>query len=102
MNLPTGTPTYGMWEFISYTDTVLHDWWMLCAEAEGLGLGLGWGLIVSTLLARAIFVPGMVYSQMIGYKMMLMRPDIDEIQASMKRYQSQGVSNHTLSLVSFS
>jgi membrane protein insertase Oxa1/YidC/SpoIIIJ len=87
-NLPVGTPTFGFWEFLSYTDTALYDWWMLCAEPHGLGLGLGWGLIVSTLTMRALFVPSLMYSQITGFKMMLLKPDVDEMTASVKRYSS--------------
>ncbi len=93
-NLVMGKTTYGMWEYINFLDTAFYDLWLLCAEQQGLGLGLGAGLIVSSMLTRAMFAPTIMYSQLVGVKMKLLQPDSDEIQASMKRYQTQGVSSY--------
>lgn len=93
-NVGLGQPTYGLWEYITYLDTAFYDLWLMCAEQQGLGLGLGLGLILSSAITKAIFSPVIAYSQMVGVKMKLLQPDTDEISASMKRYQQQGVSKN--------
>lgn len=85
-----------MWEYVSYLDTLFYELWLACAEPSGLGLGLGAGLILSSFFTKAVFTPVIIYSQMVGVKMKLMQPDNDEIMASMKRYQQQGVSQSLL------
>lgn len=91
-NISSGTPTYGLWEYISYLDVLFYDLWLACAEPSGLGMGLGLGLIVSSFFTKAIFSPVIIYSQMVGVKLKLLQPDNDELMASMKRYSQQGVS----------
>jgi len=58
-NLITGVQTYGFWEYICLLDTTCYDLWIHCAD--GYGLGLGFGLIVSSLITRAIFSPFIIY-----------------------------------------
>lgn len=89
-NLVQGNSTYGFWEYVVYLDTTIYDLWIMCAEQQGLGLGLGMGMVISSLITKGVFAPVIVYSQIVGQKMRLMQPDIDEITASVKRYQSSG------------
>lgn len=58
----------------------------MCAEPSGLGLGLGLGIMVSTLITKSVFVPGIIYGQIMGIKMQLLKPDMEETQTAMKRY----------------
>ena len=38
---------------------MFYDMWIVCAE--NLGLGMGMGLVVSSLLTKAVFTPIIVY-----------------------------------------
>jgi membrane protein insertase Oxa1/YidC/SpoIIIJ len=67
-------------------DNLFYDLWLMCAEPSGLGLGLGLGIMVSTLITKSVFVPGIIYGQMMGIKMQLLKPDMEETQTAMKRY----------------
>ena len=91
-NIQTGTSTFGIWEYIIFLDEAFYDLWLACAEPSGLGMGLGMGLILSSFMTKAVFTPFILYSQQVGIKMKLLQPDQDEIMATMKRYQQQGVS----------
>jgi membrane protein insertase Oxa1/YidC/SpoIIIJ len=67
-------------------DNLFYDLWLMCAEPSGLGLGLGLGIMVSTLITKSVFVPGIIYGQIMGIKMQLLKPDMEETQTAMKRY----------------
>jgi membrane protein insertase Oxa1/YidC/SpoIIIJ len=89
-NLPIGQPTYGIFEYIYYLDTLFLDIWLQCSEPSGLGLGLGVGLIVCSFITKSVFTPLLIYSQSFGVKMKLLQPDQDELTASFKRLSQQG------------
>lgn len=55
-----------------------------------MGLGVGTGLLIASFGARLFFLPSIIYSQMVGVKQKMLGPDMDEIQANLKRYSSQG------------
>ena len=84
-NLPTGKSTYGFWESISYIDTLVFDAWMAASQVGSVGM-CG-GLLAVSLGSRLIFVPLQLYQQILGWKMKLLAPDMDIIQANTKRYQ---------------
>ena len=54
-NVPTGISTFGFSEYVMFLEDSFLDLWMACSQVGGLGLG--WGLIMSALSTRAIFVP---------------------------------------------
>lgn len=87
-NLPSGVSTYGPCEYISYMDDLIFNSWITCSQYGGMGM-CG-GLILTAFATRAIFLPIGFYGQIIGYKMKLLAPDMEEFQANMKRYQKQG------------
>jgi hypothetical protein len=87
-NLATGQPTYGIFEFLNYLDTLVLDLWMACSEPTGLGMGLGFGLIVCSVITKSIFAPIILYGQSVGIKMRLLAPDSDEMMANIKRLSS--------------
>lgn len=77
-------------EYLLSLDALFYDLWLMCAEPSGLGLGLGVGIMLSTFITKSVFIPGIVYGQMMGIKMQLLKLDMEETQSAMKRYQSQG------------
>lgn len=83
-NIPQGVSTYGFWEYLSYMDNLIFDTWLNVAQSTGLGM-CG-GLMITAAATRMFFVPMGVYGQTISYKMKLLAPDVDEMQANMKRY----------------
>ena len=82
-NITTGVSTHGLSEFLTfYNDTIFHFWMTL---ANG-NVGYFGGLVIVSLVYRMIFFPASLYSQLIGYKMKLMRLDMEEFTANIKRY----------------
>lgn len=79
-NLAQGQSTYGMWEYILVLDDLFYNLWMHCSEPTGLGLGLGLGIMATTALTKFVTVPSIMYGQIMGIKMSLLRPDMDESQ----------------------
>ena len=69
--------TYGLWEYITYMDSLIFDSWVNIAQSTGWGM-CG-GLIVTAACTRLLFVPLGIYGQTIGYKMKLLAPDVDEM-----------------------
>lgn len=69
-NVSNGTPTYGLFEYISYLDGVILDSWMTLASTGNMGLTFG--LILTTCLTRFVLMPPTLYSQIVGYKMKLL------------------------------
>jgi membrane protein insertase Oxa1/YidC/SpoIIIJ len=53
-------------------------------------MGLLGGLFITSMLTRTMLAPITIYSQLVGYKMKLMKPDMDDLQAKYKRYSQQG------------
>jgi membrane protein insertase Oxa1/YidC/SpoIIIJ len=98
-NLTDGQSTYGIFEYMLSLDALFYDLWLMCAEPSGLGLGLGFGIMLSTMITKSVFIPGIIYGQMMGIKMQLLKPDLEESQTAMKRYQSQGVSRFTTKIL---
>ena len=80
--------TYGFWEYVSYLDNVFYGAWMSAADVGGMGLC--YGLMATAFATRLCFTPLAIYSQMVGHKMKLLGPDIDEMTSAMKRYTKQG------------
>ena len=76
-NLPTGKPTLGMWEFLSYVDNIVYDSWMAASQTGSMGL-CG-GLMVVSFASRLIFIPLQLYQQILSWKMKLLAPDMDLI-----------------------
>jgi hypothetical protein len=74
-NLPQGVSTYGIFEYVSYLDTLFTESWFACAQMGSMGL-MG-GLLISSLATRMVFVPLAIYSQTVGMKMKLLAPDTD-------------------------
>ena len=33
-NIAEGIPTYGLWEYFQFCDTICFDWWMYCADVN--------------------------------------------------------------------
>ena len=60
-NLPIGTSTYGMWEYVVYVDDLIYSAWMQTAAYNNMGL-CG-GLILTALASKAIFFPAQLYGQ---------------------------------------
>ena len=83
-NIPNGNSTYGVWEYISYMDGIIFDSWISLSQTTGLGM-CG-GLLLTAAATRLVFVPIGMYAQITSYKLKLLQPDMDEIQANMKRY----------------
>jgi hypothetical protein len=54
-NLPTGKPTFGIYEFLSYTDTLIYETWMAASQINSMGL-CG-GLLMVSIGSRMIFMP---------------------------------------------
>jgi hypothetical protein len=48
-------------EYLLAMDSLFYDLWLMCAEPSGLGLGLGLGIICSTIMTKAVFIPGIIY-----------------------------------------
>jgi len=69
-NIPNGTSTYGIWEYVQYMDHMIFDQWMYMAQSTGLGM-CG-GLLLTAAATRLIFVPVGVYSQITSYKLKLL------------------------------
>lgn len=59
-NVMSGVNTYGVSEFLIYTDYHLYELWMQCADSYGMGVGFG--LLAASLISRTIFAPLIVYS----------------------------------------
>jgi len=59
-NLPTGNPTYGIFEYITFLDDTFFNAWMELSQVGNLGLCFG--LVATAFLTRILFVPGNVYS----------------------------------------
>ena len=87
-NLPTGTSTYGVWEYVTYVDTLIYSSWIQTAAMNNMGL-CG-GLIITAAATKAIFLPFQLYSQILAYKMKLLAPDQEDSMAIIKKYNQQG------------
>ena len=74
-NLAQGQATYGIFEYITFMDDIIYNAWMNCAEFHSMGLCSG--LVVVTLATRFLIMPVTMYSQIVGYKMKLLQPDMD-------------------------
>jgi len=83
-NVAQGVPTYGLFEYISFLDETFTTMWMSAADVGSMGLC--WGLLLSTLATRMVFVPIQVYSQMVGHKMKLLAPDQEDSMNATKAY----------------
>lgn len=59
-NLPTGKSTYGMFEFLAYTDTLIYESWMAASQTGSMGL-CG-SLIIVSVASRLAFMPIQLYS----------------------------------------
>lgn len=75
-NIIEGSSTYGIWEGFLYFDQLFYDMWVFSADEIGLGMGLG--LILTSLSVRLLFAPFIMYSQITGIKLKLLKPDMDE------------------------
>jgi len=53
-------------------------------------MGLTAGLVLTALSSRLLFVPTTLYSQVLGHKMKLLAPDMDELNANFKKYAKRG------------
>ena len=80
--------TYGFWEVLGYCDELFYDQWIYFAE--DIGVGLGAGLLITSIGARLVFLPIMVYSQISGIKVKLLQPDQEELQERYKRATKAG------------
>ena len=69
-NLASGTPTYGIFEYVCFLDDTFFNAWMTMSEINSMGLCFG--LMSTAFITRLLFVPGNVYSQMVGHKMKLL------------------------------
>ena len=83
-NLPEGITSYGFSEYLSFMDSVIYGGWMELSMTSGFGLS--YGLLVMATATRFIFLPVQLYSQIVGHKMKLLQPDMDEIRDNVKRY----------------
>merc|ERR1712086_46699 len=57
-------------------DDLIFNSWITCSQYGGMGM-CG-GLILTAFATRAIFLPIGFYGQIIGYKMKLLAPDMEE------------------------
>ncbi len=53
-------------------------------------MGLTAGLLLTALGTRMLFVPSTLYSQVLGHKMKLLAPDMDELNANYKKFAKRG------------
>jgi hypothetical protein len=83
-NLPNGITSYGFSEYLSLVDDIIYNGWMDLSLTSGFGLT--YGLVVMATATRFFFIPIQLYSQIIGHKMKLLQPDLDEIKSNIKRY----------------
>ena len=58
-NLIQGIQTYGFSEALVYYESIIYDLWMFFAETQGIGMGFG--VIMTSLLTRAMFAPVIIY-----------------------------------------
>ena len=59
-NIPTGKSTFGMCEFLAYTDTLIYESWMTASQTGSMGI-CG-GLLLVSVTSRMIFMPIQLYS----------------------------------------
>jgi membrane protein insertase Oxa1/YidC/SpoIIIJ len=87
-NIPQGISSYGISEYVVFCEDTFTELWMTLSTTGDMGLG--YSLILSALIARGIFTPLQLYQQVIGQKMKMLMPDIQEHRSAMMTYMKQG------------